>query len=137
MVRKCVRCVRRHGTSWSITSTGILISGINGRAFSLNLPGICRTRNVMIIEKLNIYNLKIPFSRTIKHRLHTRNVTESIIVVIKDSNGHQGVGEGTPRNTSRRDIGKKPDGCQTNLQSDSRPAIRNHQRATCIAERCG
>lgn len=51
----------------------------------------------MIIESINIYNLKIPFSRTIKHRLYTRDVTESIVVVIQDSNGNQGVGEGTPR----------------------------------------
>ena len=51
----------------------------------------------MIIESINIYNLKIPFSRTIKHRLYTRDVTESIVVVIQDSNGKQGVGEGTPR----------------------------------------
>jgi len=51
----------------------------------------------MILEKLNIYNLKIPFSRTIRHRLYTRKVTESIVVVLKDSDGHQGVGEGTPR----------------------------------------
>ena len=51
----------------------------------------------MIIEKINIYNLKIPFSRTIQHRLCTRNVTESIVVVIQDRFGNQGVGEGTPR----------------------------------------
>ena len=51
----------------------------------------------MIIESINIYNLKIPFSRTIKHRLYTRDVTESIVVVIQDTNGNQGVGEGTPR----------------------------------------
>ena len=51
----------------------------------------------MIIESINIYNLKIPFYRTIKHRLYTRDVTESIVVVIQDTNGNQGVGEGTPR----------------------------------------
>ena len=51
----------------------------------------------MIIHNINIYNLKIPFTRTITHRLHTRNVTESIVVVIQDENDNQGVGEGTPR----------------------------------------
>ena len=51
----------------------------------------------MIINKINIYNLKIPFSRTIKHRLYTRNVTASIVVVVQDNFGNQGVGEGTPR----------------------------------------
>lgn len=51
----------------------------------------------MIVDKINIYNLKIPFSRTIKHGLYTRNVTESIVVVIQDNDGNQGVGEGTPR----------------------------------------
>ena len=51
----------------------------------------------MIIENIKIYNLRIPFSRTIKHSLYTRNVTESIIVVIQDNNGNQGMGEGTPR----------------------------------------
>ncbi len=51
----------------------------------------------MIIKKINIYKLKIPFSRTIEHRLYTRNVTESIVVVVLDNYGNQGVGEGTPR----------------------------------------
>ena len=51
----------------------------------------------MIIHNINIYNLKIPFSRTIKHRLYTRNATESIVVVIQDNNDNQGMGEGTPR----------------------------------------
>jgi muconate cycloisomerase len=51
----------------------------------------------MIVERVRIYNLNIPFSRTITHRLYTRNVTESIVVVIQDSHDHQGVGEGTPR----------------------------------------
>ena len=51
----------------------------------------------MAVDKITIYNLKIPFSRTIKHRLYTRNETESIVVVIQDSGGNQGVGEGTPR----------------------------------------
>jgi muconate cycloisomerase len=51
----------------------------------------------MIIEKIDIYSLKIPFSRTITHRLYSRNVTESIVVVIQDRSGDRGVGEGTPR----------------------------------------
>jgi muconate cycloisomerase len=51
----------------------------------------------MIIETIKIYNLKIPFHRTIKHSLYTRNATESIIAVIRDNNGMQGMGEGTPR----------------------------------------
>jgi len=51
----------------------------------------------MIVENIKIYNLKIPFNRTIAHGLHARNVTESIIIVIEDDNGNRGVGEGTPR----------------------------------------
>ncbi|WP_372678947.1 mandelate racemase/muconate lactonizing enzyme family protein [Desulfosarcina sp.] len=51
----------------------------------------------MIIERIHINNLKIPFSRTIQHRLSTRSVTESIVVVLEDRHHHQGVGEGTPR----------------------------------------
>jgi muconate cycloisomerase len=51
----------------------------------------------MVIQSIKIYNLKIPFARTIKHSLFTRNVTESIIVVLKDNDGNQGFGEGTPR----------------------------------------
>jgi len=51
----------------------------------------------MNVKHINIYNLKIPFSRTIKHRLYTRNVTESIVVVIRDNHDNQGMGEGTPR----------------------------------------
>lgn len=54
-------------------------------------------KNAMNINHINIYNLKIPFSRTIKHSLYTRNVTESIVVVIRDNNDNQGMGEGTPR----------------------------------------
>jgi muconate cycloisomerase len=51
----------------------------------------------MVIQSIKIYNLKIPFARTIKHSLFTRNVTESIIVVLQDNDGNQGFGEGTPR----------------------------------------
>ena len=51
----------------------------------------------MKIDTINIYNLKIPFSRTIRHRLYSRRETQSIIVVLQDHNGNKGVGEGTPR----------------------------------------
>jgi muconate cycloisomerase len=51
----------------------------------------------MIIEKIFIYNLKIPFSRTITHSLYTRDMTESLIVVMIDDQGRLGMGEGTPR----------------------------------------
>ena len=51
----------------------------------------------MNIEKILIYNLKIPFCRTIRHSLYTRNLTESLIVVLVDNNGNVGMGEGTPR----------------------------------------
>ena len=51
----------------------------------------------MVIQSIKIYNLKIPFVRTIKHSLFTRDETESIIVVLQDDDGNQGVGEGTPR----------------------------------------
>ena len=51
----------------------------------------------MKIDTINIYNLKIPFSRTIRHRLYSRHETQSIIVVLHDHKGCKGVGEGTPR----------------------------------------
>ncbi len=51
----------------------------------------------MIVENVSIYNLKIPFSRTITHSLYTRDMTESLIVVMTDDEGRMGMGEGTPR----------------------------------------
>lgn len=51
----------------------------------------------MEINKITIYNLRIPFSRTIRHRLYSRSETQSIIVVLQDHHGNKGVGEGTPR----------------------------------------
>ena len=51
----------------------------------------------MEIDTINIYNLRIPFSRTIKHGLYSRSETQSIIVVLLDRFGNKGVGEGTPR----------------------------------------
>ncbi len=51
----------------------------------------------MIIENIDIYNLKIPFVRPITHNLFTRTATESLVVTLADGNGNRGVGEGTPR----------------------------------------
>lgn len=51
----------------------------------------------MKIDNIDIYNLRIPFSRTIRHRLYSRSETQSIVVVIRDHHGNKGVGEGTPR----------------------------------------
>ena len=51
----------------------------------------------MHIDRATIYNLKIPFSRTIRHRLFIRRETQSLIVVIQDKSGIKGFGEGTPR----------------------------------------
>jgi L-alanine-DL-glutamate epimerase-like enolase superfamily enzyme len=51
----------------------------------------------MEINKITIYNLRIPFSRTIRHRLYSRSETQSIVVVLQDHHGNKGVGEGTPR----------------------------------------
>jgi muconate cycloisomerase len=51
----------------------------------------------MNIERILIYNLKIPFCRTIRHSLYTRRMTESLIVVMMDNQGNLGMGEGTPR----------------------------------------
>jgi len=52
----------------------------------------------MRIEKIKIYNLKIPFRLKITHGLYTRNHTEAIVVVNHDDKGNKGYGEGTPRN---------------------------------------
>ena len=51
----------------------------------------------MKLKKITIDNLKIPFSRKVEHRLHTRRETESIILTVLDSEGLAGFGEGTPR----------------------------------------
>jgi muconate cycloisomerase len=51
----------------------------------------------MDIDRITVYDLKIPFSRTIRHRLFTRRETQSLIVVVQDKNGIKGFGEGTPR----------------------------------------
>ncbi len=51
----------------------------------------------MKIHCINIYNLNIPFARTIRHNLYSRTKTQSIIVVVQDQFGNKGVGEGTPR----------------------------------------
>ena len=51
----------------------------------------------MKLKKITIDNLKIPFSRKIEHRLHSRRETESIVVTVLDSEGMAGFGEGTPR----------------------------------------
>ena len=51
----------------------------------------------MTIEKIEIYNLKIPFVRPIKHSLFSRTATESLVVVLRDGDGRCGFGEGTPR----------------------------------------
>ncbi len=51
----------------------------------------------MQIEKIRIYDVNIPFCRVIKHGLFTRSKTENIIIVLQDSSGNKGFGEGTPR----------------------------------------
>lgn len=51
----------------------------------------------MRIEKIRIYNLNIPFCRMVKHGLFSRSKTENIIIVLQDSLGNKGFGEGTPR----------------------------------------
>lgn len=51
----------------------------------------------MRIEKIRIYNLNIPFCRVVKHGLFSRSKTENIIIVLQDSLGNKGFGEGTPR----------------------------------------
>lgn len=52
----------------------------------------------MKVNRIAINSLKIPFSRNVRHRLHTRRETESIVLTIRDSEGMSGFGEGTPRN---------------------------------------
>ena len=51
----------------------------------------------MRIEKITIYNLKIPFVRPVRHSLFSRTATESLVVVLHDRDGRCGFGEGTPR----------------------------------------
>jgi L-Ala-D/L-Glu epimerase len=52
----------------------------------------------MKVNRIAIDDLKIPFSRNVRHRLHARQETESIILAVRDSRGLSGFGEGTPRN---------------------------------------
>ena len=51
----------------------------------------------MKVEKVEIHNLKIPFSRTVTHRLHARRATEGLVLTVRDNEGMVGFGEGTPR----------------------------------------
>jgi L-alanine-DL-glutamate epimerase-like enolase superfamily enzyme len=51
----------------------------------------------MKVDKIAIYDLKIPFSLKIRHRLRVRQETESIILTVWDTGGMTGFGEGTPR----------------------------------------
>jgi L-alanine-DL-glutamate epimerase-like enolase superfamily enzyme len=51
----------------------------------------------MRIVNAGVYNLKIPFSRTIRHNLCTRSETQSIVVVLQDDAGKTAYGEGAPR----------------------------------------
>lgn len=51
----------------------------------------------MRIDKIRIYDLRIPFCRDINHSLYKRSQTESIVVVVQDEMGNKGFGEGTPR----------------------------------------
>jgi len=51
----------------------------------------------MRIEKIKIYDLKIPFRRRITHGLYTRDYTEAIVIISHDDKGNKGYGEGTPR----------------------------------------
>ena len=51
----------------------------------------------MRIDKIKIYDLKIPFRLKITHGLYTRKYTEAIVIISYDNNGNKGYGEGTPR----------------------------------------
>jgi len=51
----------------------------------------------MRIDKIKIYDLKIPFRRRITHALYTREYTEAIVIISHDNKGNKGYGEGTPR----------------------------------------
>jgi muconate cycloisomerase len=53
--------------------------------------------DAMKIDKIEIYNLKIPFKTSVEHSLYRRNETESVIVIAYDRSGNLGAGEGTPR----------------------------------------
>jgi L-Ala-D/L-Glu epimerase len=51
----------------------------------------------MQIDRIQIYDLAIPFRATVRHSLYARSQTQSIVVVVQDRAGHTGFGEGTPR----------------------------------------
>jgi muconate cycloisomerase len=62
----------------------------------------------MRIDKIRIYDLRIPFHHDVSHRLFNRNQTESVVVVFQDEKGNKGFGEGTPRDYV---TGEKLDEC--------------------------
>ena len=62
----------------------------------------------MRVEEVIVRRLKIPFSINVKHHLHSRNETESIILDIRGHDENVGLGEGTPREYV---TGETLDGC--------------------------
>jgi L-alanine-DL-glutamate epimerase-like enolase superfamily enzyme len=50
-----------------------------------------------MIQKIHIYQLRIPFQLQITHNLASRSTGESIVAVVEDDSGILGYGEGTPR----------------------------------------
>ncbi len=49
------------------------------------------------INDIHYFEIKIPFTRSFKHGSAERDVTETILVQIKDHTGLVGYGEGCPR----------------------------------------
>ena len=62
----------------------------------------------MRIDKIRIYDLRIPFHHDISHSLFNRGQTESVVVVFQNEKGDKFFGEGTPRNYV---TGEKLDEC--------------------------
>lgn len=51
----------------------------------------------MKLSDFQIFSLRIPFKLKFSHSLATRSVSESVLLALADTQGHQGYGEGTPR----------------------------------------
>ena len=51
----------------------------------------------MHITSLVLHPLRIPLARSFKHASAERTCTESLLAVVRDASGREGLGEGCPR----------------------------------------
>ena len=74
----------------------------------------------MRIDKIRIYDLRIPFLHDISHSLFNRGQTESVVVVFQNEKGDKFFGEGTPRSYV---TGEKLDECLRYTEEISRRIV--------------